>query len=105
MGWRPEPIQRQMQKLEQRQRLRLKQKQTPTTLTTLEVIMVVRDITLEGKMVVKGITLEDKMVARAVILEVRGHTLHTLVCQGVMEGGCHLHMLPYKQAGLATLSL
>ena len=103
MGWRPEPIQRQMQKLEQR--LRLKQKQTLTTLTTLEVIMVVRDITLEGKMVVKGITLEDKMVARAIILEVRGHTLHTLVCQGVMEGGCHLHMLPYKQAGLATLSL
>ena len=101
MGWRPEPIQRQMQKLEQRLRL----KQTLTTLTTLEVIMVVRDITLEGKMVVKGITLEDKMVARAIILEVRGHTLHTLVCQGVMEGGCHLHMLPYKQAGLATLSL
>merc|ERR1719300_1127230 len=53
-------------------------------------------------MVVKGITLEDKMVARAIILEVRGHTL---VCQGVMEGGCHLPMLPYKQAGPATLSL
>merc|ERR1711990_473835 len=99
MDWRCEPIQRQTQKLKlkQRQRQGLRLKQTLTTLTTLEVKWVVKGITLEGKMVVRDIILEDKM-------EVRVHTLRILGCQVVMEGDCHLHTLPYNQAGPATSS-
>ena len=111
MDWRRAPIQRQTQNLKLKLRLRLNQmlKQTLTPSTTEAVItlgvkMVVRGITLGGKMVVKGITLEGKTVGRGITLEDRVHILRSLGCQVEMEEGCHLPMLPYNPAGLATSS-
>ena len=83
-------------------------KQTRTPSTTEAVKKVVRGISLEGKVVAKGTTLEGKTVARAITLEdkmeVRVHILNFLGCLVVMEAVCHLPMLPYNLAGLATSS-
>ena len=100
MDWRREPILRQMQrlKLKLKERQMLKRTLKPSTteaVITLEVKTVVRGFTLEVKTEVRGISLEDKM-------EVKGITL---VCQGAMEGGCHLPTPPSNQAGPANLSL
>merc|ERR1711981_1023694 len=94
VDWRHDPIQRQTQKLKLMQRQRLNQmlKQTLTPSTTEAVKMVVRGITQEGKTVGRAITLGDNM-------EVRVHILHSLGGQVVMEGDCHLPMLPYNPAG------
>merc|ERR1711981_1528765 len=83
VDWRHDPIQRQTQKLKLMQRQRLNQmlKQTLTPSTTEA-----------AKMVGRGITLGDNM-------EVRVHILHSLGGQVVMEGDCHLPMLPYNPAG------